>query len=60
MPEPQAKCQAVVRLIEQLESSELTGDQRGEILSNLLMASIHLHTHCDEDWQNLIVEEMQS
>jgi hypothetical protein len=58
--ELQAECQTVVGLIEQLEHSELTDHQRGEILSDLLVASIHLHTHCDEDWQNLIAEEMQS
>jgi hypothetical protein len=31
-----------------------------EILSQLLVASIHLHSHCDEDWQNLISDELEN
>ncbi|WP_158227977.1 hypothetical protein [Synechococcus sp. BDU 130192] len=34
--------------------------QRGKILSELLVSSIHLQTHCDEEWQNSIADELQS
>jgi hypothetical protein len=34
--------------------------QKGQILSELLVSSIHLHSHCDEDWQNLIADELET
>jgi hypothetical protein len=53
------ECQNVLALIHQLQLSELSDRQKGEILSELLVASIHLHSHCDEDWQNLISDELE-
>jgi hypothetical protein len=47
-------------LINQLQLSELSYRQKGQILSELLVASIHLHSHCDEDWQNLISDELET
>nr|WP_318734927.1 hypothetical protein [Roseofilum sp. Belize Diploria] len=58
--ELQEECQNVLSLINQLQLSELSDRQKGQILSELLVASIHLHSHCDEDWQKLISDELES
>jgi hypothetical protein len=58
--ELQEECQNVLSLINQLQLSELSDRQKGQILSELLVASIHLHSHCDEDWQNLMSDELES
>ena len=65
--ELQKECQNVLSLVNQLQLSELSdafGErsdrQKGKILSELLVASIHLHSHCDEDWQNLISDELET
>jgi hypothetical protein len=58
--ELQEECQNVLSLINQLQLSELRDRQKGQILSELLVASIHLHSHCDEDWQNLISDEWET
>jgi hypothetical protein len=47
-------------LINQLQLSELSDRQKAQILSELLVASLHLHSHCDEDWQNLISDELET
>ncbi|TAF05902.1 MAG: hypothetical protein EAZ76_18760, partial [Nostocales cyanobacterium] len=47
--ELQEECQNVLSLVNQLQLSELSDRQKGKILSELLVASIHLHSHCDED-----------
>lgn len=54
------ECQNVISLINQLQLSNLSDSQKGEILVNLLVSSIHLHSHCDKDWQNLISDELES
>lgn len=54
------ECQNVISLINQLELSNLTDSQKGEILADLLVSSIHLHSHCDEDWQNIISNELET
>lgn len=53
------ECQNILSLINQLELSDLTDNQKGEILSELLVASIHLNSHCDEDFQELIADELE-
>lgn len=54
------ECQTMISLINQLQLSDLSDSQKGEILANLLVSSIHFHSHCDEDWQNLISDELQT
>lgn len=54
------ECQNVISLINQLQLSDLSNSQKGEILASLLVTSIHLHSHCDEDWQNLISDELET
>lgn len=58
--ELEEECQRVLSLINQLQLSELSERQKGQILSELLVSSIHLHSHCDEDWQNLISDELET
>jgi hypothetical protein len=54
------ECQQVLALISQLQLPGLTNNQQVEILAELLASSIHLHIHCDEDFQELISEEMEN
>jgi hypothetical protein len=54
------ECQKVITLIHQLQLADLDENQQGAILSELLVSSIHLNTHCDQDWQDLISDEIQN
>ncbi|WP_204105631.1 MULTISPECIES: hypothetical protein [Spirulina sp. CCY15215] len=54
------ECQNVITLTNQLQLAHLTDKQKVEILAELLAATIHLHTHCDEDLQNLIAGELEN
>lgn len=53
------ECQNVLTLVNQFQLSKLSDEQKAEILSELLAASIHLHTHCDQDFQSLISNEIE-
>jgi len=53
------ECSRVQALINQLQLPSLTANQQAEILGELLAATVHLHTHCDEDFQTLITDEME-
>jgi len=52
--------QNVLSLINQLELSDLSDNQKGQILSELLVSLIHLNSHCDQDFQNLIADEIET
>ncbi|MBD2604716.1 hypothetical protein H6G81_09275 [Scytonema hofmannii FACHB-248] len=54
------ECAQVQTLINQLQLPSLTANQKVEILAELLAAAVHLHTHCDEDFQTLIANEMEN
>ncbi|AFY30724.1 hypothetical protein Cal7507_0223 [Calothrix sp. PCC 7507] len=54
-----AECSRVQALINQLQLPSLTPNQRAEILGELLAATVHLHSHCDEDFQTLLTDEME-
>ncbi|WP_366830180.1 hypothetical protein [Nostoc sp. NMS2] len=54
------ECLKVQALVNQLQLSSLTANQQAEILAELLAAAVHLHNHCDEDFQTLIAEEMEN
>jgi hypothetical protein len=48
-----------IRIVEyQLQLSELSDRKKGEILSELLVSAVYLHSHCDEDLQNLISDKL--
>ncbi|MHC5934166.1 hypothetical protein [Nostoc sp.] len=54
------ECLKVQALVYQLQLPSLTVNQQAEILAELLAATVHLHNHCDEDFQTLITEEMEN
>ena len=54
------ECLKVQALVNQLQLPSLTANQQAEILAELLAAAVHLHNHCDEDFQTLITEEMEN
>ncbi|MBE9242825.1 hypothetical protein [Synechocystis salina] len=53
-------CQNVVALVNQLLTSELAEQQKGDVLAEILVAAIHLQSHCDEDLQNLISKKLEN
>jgi hypothetical protein len=54
------KCQNVITLANQFQLSYLSNKQKVEILAELLASTIHLHSHCDEDLQEMISEELDN
>ncbi|MEH2084248.1 MAG: hypothetical protein V7K89_31045 [Nostoc sp.] len=50
------ECLKVQALVNQLQLTSLTANQQAEILVELLAGVVHLHNHCDEDFQTLITE----
>lgn len=53
------ECLKVQVLIEQFQLPSLTANQQAEILAELLSSAVHLHTHCDDEFQELISEAME-
>ncbi|MDZ7956366.1 MAG: hypothetical protein RMY34_00390 [Aulosira sp. DedQUE10] len=53
------ECSRVQALINQLQLPSLTANQQAEILAELLAATVHLHSHCDRDFQTLLADEME-
>jgi len=51
--------QHVAALINQLRLPHITPQQQVEILAELLASVVHLHTHCDESFQDLLVAEIE-
>jgi NTP pyrophosphatase (non-canonical NTP hydrolase) len=54
------ECSRVLELMHQLQVSNLQDDQKADILAEILASVIHLHTHCDEDLQEAISDELDS
>ncbi|MDJ0578825.1 type II toxin-antitoxin system HicB family antitoxin [Crocosphaera sp.] len=54
------ECNNVNVLINQLQLSDITEKQKAQILAEILTATIHLQVHCDESFQDLIAEEMET
>lgn len=52
------ECERVMELISQLQLSNLQEDQKSEILSGLIASSIHINSHCDELFQDLLADEI--
>ena len=50
----------VLVLMHQLQVSNLQDEQKADILVAILASVIHLHTHCDEDLQGAIADELDS
>ena len=52
--------QTVIQLLDKIQTgNSLSDSEKGEILAELLAAIIHLQTHCGEDLQTLIAEELE-
>jgi hypothetical protein len=54
------ECRNITTLIHQLQLPHLTPQQQAEILAEFLAATIHLHTHCGDEFQSLIADEMET
>ena len=48
------ECQNVIALVNQFKLNDLSNKQKVEILAELLASSIHLNSHCSENFQDLI------
>ena len=53
------ECQNIITLVNQFQLADLSNKQKVEILAEFLASTIHLHSHCDENLQNLIAEELE-
>ena len=53
------ECQNIIALVNQSQLANLSNKQKVEILAEFLASTIHLHSHCDENLQNLIAEELE-
>ncbi|WP_017715892.1 hypothetical protein [Kamptonema formosum] len=53
------ECQKVQALLYQLQLPHLSSVQQAEILAELLASAIHLESHCGQDFQAMIAEEME-
>jgi hypothetical protein len=55
-----SECQKVVTLLSQLQLPDLSASQQATILAELLASTIHLQTHCGEDFQDLISDALEA
>ncbi|HEY9751733.1 MAG TPA: hypothetical protein V6C46_02190 [Coleofasciculaceae cyanobacterium] len=55
-----SECQTVLALLNQLQLPNLSPDQQANILADLMAASIHLHTHCGDEFQTLIADALEA
>lgn len=53
------ECGRVLELIHQLQLTELRDSQKADILAELIASSIHLNSHCAEDFQNSLADELE-
>jgi hypothetical protein len=53
------ECSNVLGLLYQLQLPNLSPDQKSDVLAELLAAAIHRHSHCDEDFQGAIAQELE-
>jgi hypothetical protein len=55
-----SECQKVITLVNQLQLPDLSPSQQATILAELLASAIHLHSHCDTDFQDLISNALET
>ncbi|WP_035993658.1 hypothetical protein [Leptolyngbya sp. KIOST-1] len=53
------ECGRVLELIHQLQLPELQDNQKANILAELIASAIHLNSHCEEDFQNALANELE-
>jgi hypothetical protein len=54
------ECQRVIMLVHQLQLPNLSDRQKIDVLAELNASIIHLQSHCDDDLQELIADELES
>ena len=47
-------------IVNKFKLNDLSNTQKVEILAELLASSVHLSSHCSEDFQDLISQELES
>ena len=55
-----SECQTVMALISQLQLPNLNPNQQASVLADLLAATIHLHSQCDNDLQTSIADHLET
>ncbi|MGG6238835.1 hypothetical protein ACQ4N7_09355 [Nodosilinea sp. AN01ver1] len=53
------ECGRVLELVHQLQLPGLQDSQKADILAELVSSAIHLSSHCGEDFQNLLSNELE-
>ncbi|MCT7952102.1 hypothetical protein NG798_20090 [Ancylothrix sp. C2] len=53
------ECIKVQTLLSQMQTPQLSTSQQAEILAELLASVIHLHSHCDDELQEMIADELE-
>ncbi len=54
------ECQRVITLVHQLQLPNISDLQKVDVLAELNASIIHLQSHCDDDLQELIADELES
>jgi hypothetical protein len=54
------ECQKAIALVHQLQLPNLSDHQKVDVLAELNASIIHLQSHCDDDLQDLIADELES
>lgn len=54
------ECQRAIALVHQLQLPNLSDRQKVDVLAELNASIIHLQSHCDDDLQELIADELES
>ncbi|MGB3202149.1 MAG: hypothetical protein WBA99_14690 [Nodosilinea sp.] len=53
------ECGRVLELVHQLQLPGLQDSQKADILAELVSSAILLNSHCGEDFQNLLSDELE-
>ncbi len=54
------ECQREIALVHQLQLPNLSDRQKVDVLAELNASIIHLQSHCDDDLQELIADELEN
>jgi len=54
------ECQRAIALVHQLQLPNISDRQKVGVLAELNASIIHLQSHCDDDLQDLIADELES
>jgi predicted RecB family endonuclease len=54
------ECQRAIMLVHQLQLPNISDRQKVDVLAELNASIIHLQSHCDDDLQDLIADELEN